>query len=75
MIWFPPDSTVVGILFAITSMLLVVCIAQRGLRQLLKKEDAPQFRSMFHVPHFSIRDLLWLLVLLALLFQPLSYSP
>ena len=68
----PPEPTIVGILLVMASMLLAGCFfLGRGI--LLVRTQVK--RSFFRVPHFSIRDLLWVIVLLALLCGTLKYSP
>ena len=68
----PPEPTIIGILLVMASMLLSCCFFLRRAILLVRTQDK---RTLFRVPHFSIRDLLWVIVLLALLCVTLKYSP
>ncbi len=68
----PPEPTIIGILLVMASMLLSGCFFLRRAILFVRTQDK---RTFFRVPHFSIRDLLWVIVLLALLCLTLKYSP
>jgi hypothetical protein len=68
------EPVVFGMLIVITLILLCICFLSRRVNLALRTEEKrPMLRSFFRAPHFSIRDLLWAFVLLALLCQPISY--
>lgn len=71
----PAEPTILGILAVMTSMLMVVCFFLHALHYFRTQDTRSFYKSFFRFPHFSIRDLLWVIVLMALLCVTLKYSP